>query len=288
MVKQRQFRKLFFISLMLHTLVLGVLIMSFEFNSRSFVLENADKNNEIMNAVVMDTSKIQMPHPSPLPPPEVKEAPKKVKPPAPQPKQEMKALPEVKKQVEPVVQKKTIAIPDKRKKQLQKDLIHKQLLEDLKKETELQKKTKQKDLEKAFEKELKAQAAKSLQQQLLKEKSRVAAVASAAETQKMRGIVDKYKALILQAIGQHWLVPNGVDKSLSSELMIRVAPGGMVLDVRLVRSSGDSGLDSSARKAVFKASPLPVPSDPEEFEPFRQFILKVKPENVLAQDVGLS
>lgn len=288
MVKQRQFRKLFFISLMLHTLVLGVLIMSFEFNSRSFVLENADKNNEIMNAVVMDTSKIQMPHPSPLPPPEVIEAPKKVKPPAPQPKQEMKALPEVKKQVEPVVQKKTIAIPDKRKKQLQKDLIHKQLLEDLKKETELQKKAKQKDLEKAFEKELKAQAAKSLQQQLLKEKSRVAAVASAAETQKMRGIVDKYKALILQSIGQHWLVPNGVDKSLSSELMIRVAPGGMVLDVRLVRSSGDSGLDSSARKAVFKASPLPVPSDPEEFEPFRQFILKVKPENLLAQDVGLS
>jgi colicin import membrane protein len=37
-------------------------------------------------------------------------------------------------------------------------------------------------------------------------------------------------------------------------------------------------LDRSARAAVFKASPLPVPKEPDAFEAFRQFILKVKPE----------
>jgi colicin import membrane protein len=103
---------------------------------------------------------------------------------------------------------------------------------------------------------------------------------------KSRGEVNKYKALILQTISQHWLVPSGVDKNLSAELLIRLAPGGTVLDVQVIRSSGSAGLDRSARDAVFKASPLPVPSDSEGFDQFRQFVLKVKPENVIVHDVG--
>ena len=49
-----------------------------------------------------------------------------------------------------------------------------------------------------------------------------------------------------------------------------------------LNESGDPALDSSARVAVMKASPLPVPSNSDDFEPFRQFILKVKPENVVS------
>ena len=76
-------------------------------------------------------------------------------------------------------------------------------------------------------------------------------------------------------------MPTQANKKLYCELMIRVAPGGMVLDVQVTKTSGDPSLDSSARAAVLKASPLPVPPDTAAFESFRQFVLKVKPENVL-------
>jgi colicin import membrane protein len=94
-------------------------------------------------------------------------------------------------------------------------------------------------------------------------------------------VINKYKALILQAISEHWIIPTQVNKKLSCELMIRLAPSGNVLDVQVTKTSGDPSLDSSARAAVLKASPLPVPSKGSEFEPFRQFVLKVKPENIL-------
>jgi colicin import membrane protein len=60
----------------------------------------------------------------------------------------------------------------------------------------------------------------------------------------------------------------------------------MVLDVQVTKTSGDPSLDSSARAAVLKASPLPVPSNPDEFDSFRQFALKVKPENIM--DAGMT
>ena len=133
-------------------------------------------------------------------------------------------------------------------------------------------------------KELKELQAKSLQKEMLKEQHRMAALQAA----KMKGKVDKYKALILQVISQHWRVPPNINKKLSAELMIRLAPGGTVLDVQLIKSSGDDALDRSARAAIFKASPLPVPSNLDEFSPFRQFVLKVKPENILANVSALS
>ncbi len=54
----------------------------------------------------------------------------------------------------------------------------------------------------------------------------------------------------------------------------------LVLEVNLMHSSGDSVLDRSAQTAIYKASPLPVPSDPATFELFRDISLTVRPENV--------
>jgi colicin import membrane protein len=139
------------------------------------------------------------------------------------------------------------------------------------------KKAKQKSLEQAMEKELKDVAAKSLQQQLYHAQQR-------ASGAKVQGIVDKYKALVLQAISQRWLVPPGTDKNLYAELFIHLAPGGAVLDVQITKSSGLLAFDRSARDAVFKASPLPVPDDTVAFNQFRQFVLKVKPDNIITAD----
>jgi colicin import membrane protein len=137
---------------------------------------------------------------------------------------------------------------------------------------------KNRELQAQFKKTLREQAEKSLRQQLLDEEIKF----QAQESRAAEGVVNQYKALILQAISEHWIIPTQTNKKLTCELMIHLAPGGTVLTVQVIRTSGDVPLDNSARAAVLKASPLPVPKEPQLFASFRQFVLKVKPENVLA------
>jgi len=114
-----------------------------------------------------------------------------------------------------------------------------------------------------------------------KEQARLeAAREEVASRARVAGIVDKYKALILGAIGREWILPDQVDSQLSSRFNIRLAPNGAVLDVNLTRSSGDPILDRSAQAAIYKASPLPVPNDPAAFKLFREITLTVRPESV--------
>lgn len=116
------------------------------------------------------------------------------------------------------------------------------------------------------------------------EKRRQAAIqqaaAESAKRAQLAGVVDKYKAMIVNAIGRQWILPENVDSSLSSQFRIRLAPNGAVLEVSLMRSSGDAILDRSAQTAIYKASPLPVPTDPATFDLFRDISLTVRPENV--------
>lgn len=107
-----------------------------------------------------------------------------------------------------------------------------------------------------------------------------AAAANALREARMAGEVDKYKAMIVNAISQQWILPDNVDNRLSSQFRIRLAPTGEVLEVSLLRSSGDPILDRSAQAAIYKASPLPVPHDQETFNLFRDISLTVRPETV--------
>lgn len=100
-----------------------------------------------------------------------------------------------------------------------------------------------------------------------------------AQQQKMAGEVDRYKALILNAIRDQWILPENIDPGLSSQFVIRLAPTGAVLDVHLSHSSGDAILDRSAQAAIYKASPLPVPHDTNTFNMFREITLTVRPSN---------
>lgn len=273
----------FLISVALHIVVLLMLIASFEFSSQTVVVENSDQNMKIINAVAMNVPPVSNPAPptpAPLPPKPVEAKPLPPAPPPPPPKPQVKAAEPLPKPVVDVQKQKAIALKEARKKQLaeQKADLEKQLLADLKKQTKQNnKKAAQKSLEQAMEKEMQDVAAKSLQQQLLHAQQHAAGA-------KVRGIVDKYKALILEAISQRWLVPPGTDKNLYAELFIHLAPGGAVLDVQVTKSSGLAAFDRSAKDAVFKASPLPVPNETVAFDQFRQFVLKVKPNNIIAAD----
>lgn len=94
---------------------------------------------------------------------------------------------------------------------------------------------------------------------------------------------DKYRHLILQAIAQQWIIPPEMNKHLETKLAVHLAPGGMVLEVIIVKSSGNAVLDRSAQTAVYKASPLPVPKNNGLFHTFRQINLTVRPEGVITQ-----
>ena len=95
-------------------------------------------------------------------------------------------------------------------------------------------------------------------------------------------VTEHYKGLILQTIATHWILPTKINKKISCRFKIHLAPGGKVLSVSLLKSSGDPALDRSARAAVYKASPLPVPANSIQFEKFRTFNLTVRPEKVLS------
>lgn len=264
-----------------HALILLALIISFEFSEPMAVLENTNQQDVISAVVLGDTAKSKvLPHeqpaPTPPPPPKpvVKDTPKP--PPAPAPA----AKPVV---AEKELEKAIALTVDKKKpvktavKKLSPDIFGKDLLADVASETKKVKSDAQKKLADKYQKMLKAQAEQSLRDHLLDENIKLQGQLS----RQAQGVVDKYKALIVQAISEKWLVPPQSNKKLASELLIRLAPGGMVLDVQITKSSGDPALDSSARAAVLKASPLPVPSDAGAFQSFRQFVLKVKPENIL-------
>lgn len=98
-----------------------------------------------------------------------------------------------------------------------------------------------------------------------------------ARSQAVQAEVDQYSALIKQQIQQNWIIPQHVE-NLSCLIEVQTAPGGMVTQVRLLKSSGNEALDRSALAAINKASPLPVPKDSAAFNAFRRFTITVKPE----------
>lgn len=169
---------------------------------------------------------------------------------------------------------------EERIKKIQKeaDIASKKKLEEQKKLVELEKKRKD-ETNKIEEDKLRMQLEEErlMQQQLAEEHAQI----KAQQTKQYQSEIDKYTALITQAVGQHWIVPDNLDKETSCVLLIRVSPGGAVIDVKLLRSSGDPVLDRSAEAAVFKASPLPVPEDAKLFETFREIRLLVRPEGYL-------
>jgi len=87
---------------------------------------------------------------------------------------------------------------------------------------------------------------------------------------------EQYKAQIIQKVERNWNKP--VDsKGLECVLKVRVVPGGEVVAVKVVQSSGNAMFDDSVQKAVWKATPLPLPPDPALFEYLREIEFTFRP-----------
>lgn len=88
-----------------------------------------------------------------------------------------------------------------------------------------------------------------------------------------------YISAIRSAVARRWSRPPGARNEMETVVRIRLLPGGEVVDVTVVESSGHAGLDRSTVAAVKNASPLPVPEG-EDFNQFRVFRISFKPEDL--------
>lgn len=81
----------------------------------------------------------------------------------------------------------------------------------------------------------------------------------------------RYMELIGRRVSSKWQRPPGSAKDAYCVVRVRVTPGGRVLSVTVVRSSGDLAFDRATENAIYLAEPLPVPEDAEVFETLREF-----------------
>jgi colicin import membrane protein len=97
------------------------------------------------------------------------------------------------------------------------------------------------------------------------------------EAARDQSVVAEYIGYIQERIQRSWLRPPGSPAGLSCVVQVGLIPGGEVARVQIVRSSGDPVFDRSVETAVYKASPLPLPSDAALFKHFRDLRLIFKP-----------
>lgn len=240
------------------------------------------------------------PPPPPPPPPKVEPKPPPPPPKAEQPKPEPKPEP-----------KPDIALKEKlEREKLEKQRLEHEKLEREKREKERLEKQKRIEEEKRIEEQKKREEQKKLERQKLEEQKRAeeqkriekqakldeqrqfeeirareardlaaaearreqAAAAAAAQGKADAEAIARIRSRIRSFI----VLPQELSGNPEAQFDVVLLPGGDVLSVRLVRSSGVAAYDSAVERAILKAQPLPVPSDPAAFARFRNLHLKFR------------
>jgi len=107
-----------------------------------------------------------------------------------------------------------------------------------------------------------------LQAQLAEEESLARATSALSE----------YIPYIQEKVQNSWLRPAGSPRGLRCVIRVKLIPGGEVVGAKVVKSSGDALFDRSVESAVLKASPLPLPADPDLFKHFREIDFNFSPD----------
>ena len=199
--------------------------------------------------------KIEQPKIEEIVPPKVEEVPP---PPPPEVKPEI-VLPEKKKIETKPVEKKPVE-----KKPVEKKVVEKKPVE--KKQVE-QKTVEQKPVEpEVVEQKPDTRIA---DEQAARERAEQAAAVDRA--------VDEHKNKIAAKIRRNIVMPPNVPNDAQAEFLVRVGPGGTVLIVELIRSSGNPAYDAAVDRAIHKSEPLPLPPDAALLNRFRELKLVFRP-----------
>ena len=100
----------------------------------------------------------------------------------------------------------------------------------------------------------------------------------AAENAEIKRVVDEYIGKISAKIRDHIVEPPNVPKKARAEFLVTLLPGGVVLNAKLIKFSGDAAYDDAVERAILKSQPLPLPPDVAMFKNFRELKLGFEPE----------
>lgn len=154
-----------------------------------------------------------------------------------------------------------------------------------------EKKQRELDAEQQKQKALAEQKRQALlKQQALQKLAQEAAFADALaeeesliDAQESAATAQSYVALMAQRIEQKWSRPPSARRGMKCELQIKLVPTGEVINVTIIKSSGNSAFDRSAEQAVKKVGRFDelrdVPSDVFE-QYFRQLTLVFNPQDL--------
>ena len=123
-----------------------------------------------------------------------------------------------------------------------------------------------------------AEARRTAEKETEAQRAREEALQAALEAEQAASNLGVYKREIRERIHRIWVRQPGMGWDLSCGVEVRLIPGGEVIPggVRVTHSSGNPTFDQSVVTAVYKASPLPVPSG-RPFGQFRNLRLLFKP-----------
>jgi colicin import membrane protein len=111
-----------------------------------------------------------------------------------------------------------------------------------------------------------AQRKSDLQKELAKEKSARKKAAQEAQAKRERSkALGNYKQGIKQKVVRNWNVPAKTPDELNCVVDVTQVPGGEVVNARITTCNADRAVQQSIISAVYKASPLPEPSDSSLF-----------------------
>jgi colicin import membrane protein len=254
-----------------HALFLAVIIFGVTWQSAPTAPVQADLWDKLPPA--KQVAKTAPPKPAPEPP---KPAPEPPKPPPPKPEP---PKPEAKPQ--PPKPDPEIALKAEREK-LEKEKREKaeqEKREKAEREKAEKKRQEQERLQREREQaqQMKREQDERLRQQQLAqaEALRARAAAAAAKQKEFNEWVDRIRARIRGRAN----VPDTVPKGTKVQVLIRILPGGEVLDITITKRSGNPAYDNAIERAIRSASPLPVPPPNSELFPqFRELSLNFEHE----------
>ena len=138
---------------------------------------------------------------------------------------------------------------------------------------EKEKQQKQAELKRLEEEKRQAQDERALQEAIEAEQE----ILNAQQSQRDQSELARYSGLIVNAITNKFN-RLGLEENLSCVLSIRMNPAGQVTEAVIVKSSTNALFDRRAISAVHAASPLPVPTQQRLFEKMRSLTITFDPE----------
>jgi len=104
-------------------------------------------------------------------------------------------------------------------------------------------------------------------------RKRALAEAAAAKQKQLAQFMERIK----QKVRSRVVVPPGINGNPEAVYSVTLIPGGEVLEIKLVKSSGVPAYDAALERAIRAAEPLPVPTDPDLFQKLREANYKFRP-----------